>query len=76
MKEHFSSYVALVTGERKIHVSNNVPIHALEEGEVTLSVWDEKGRRERYVVIPGALHVPECGRNNLLSVSQLCNWGC
>jgi len=75
MKEHFSSYVAVATGERKMCVANNVEIDALGEGEVTLAVWDEKGRRERNLVIPGVLHVPECGRNNLLSVSHLCNSG-
>ena len=75
MKEHFSSYVAVVTGERKIRVANNVEIDALGEGEVTLAVWDEKEKRERNLVIPGVLHVPECGSNNLLSVSQLWNSG-
>jgi len=75
MNEHFSSYVAVATGERKIHVANNVEIDTLGEGEVTLAVWDEKGRRERNLVILGVLHVPECGRNNLISVSQLCNSG-
>ena len=41
MKEHLSSYVALLTGEQKICVSNKLGIDALGEGEVTLSVWDE-----------------------------------
>ena len=42
---------------------------------MTLAVWDDKGRRERNLVIPGVLHVPECRRNNLLSVFHLCNSG-
>jgi len=47
MKEHFSSYVAVATGEREIRVANNVEIDGLGGGKVTLAVWDEKGRRER-----------------------------
>ena len=64
MREHFSSYVVVATGERKILVANNLKIDALGKGEVTLAIWDEKGRRERNLVIPGVLQVPECGRNN------------
>jgi len=75
MKKHFSSYVAVATGEWKIRVANNVQIDTVGEREVTLAVWDEKRRRERILEIPGVLHIPECGRNNLLSVSQLCNSG-
>ena len=74
-KEHFSSYVAVAAGKGKICVTNNLEIDALAEGEVTLAVWDEKVRRERNLVIPGVLHVPEYGRNNLLSVFHLCNSG-
>jgi len=73
MKEHFSSYVAVGTGERKIGVANNIEIYALGDGEVTLAVEDEKGSRERNLVIPGVLQGPECGRNNLLSVSERWN---
>ena len=69
---HFSSYVAIPAGERKIRVANNVDIDALGEGEVVFAVWDKNGLRERNLVIPRVLHVPECGGNNLLSVSQLC----
>ena len=74
-KEHFSSYVAVTTVKGKISVTNKVKIDALAEGQVTLAKWEEKGRRERNLVIPGVLHVPKCGRNNLLSVFYLCNSG-
>ena len=74
-REHFSSYITIVRGERKIRVVNNVEIDALGEGEIVLTIWDKKGKQERNLVISGRLHVPKCGRNNLLSVSQLCNSG-
>jgi len=75
IREHFSSYVAIATGEQKIRVANNVKIDALGEGTIVLAVWDKRGKQERNLVILGVLHVPEWGRNNLLSVSQLCNLG-
>lgn len=74
-KKHFSSYVAVTKGEWNIIVANNIEIAALGEGKVTLDLWDDRGRRERNMVIAGVLHVPECGRNNVPSVSQRCNSG-
>ena len=73
VKEHFSSYTPIPSGRQKIQVANNMEIDALGEGEVTLTVWDQKGQRESSLVITGVLHVPECGKNNILSVSQLCS---
>ena len=75
LKEHFLSYTPIPPGHRKIQVTNNMEIDALGEGEVTLTVWDQLGQRESSLVITGVLHVPECGRNNLLSVSRLCSSG-
>jgi len=74
-REHFSSYVTIATGKQKIHVVTNIEVDALGEGKILLAVWDKRGKQERNLVIPGVLHVPECVRNNLFSVSQLCNLG-
>jgi len=74
-REYLSSYMAITTGQRKIRLANNVEIDALGDGEIVLAVLDKKGKQERNLIIPGVLHVPECGRNNLLSVSQLGNSG-
>lgn len=73
VREYFSSYTPFQPGPRRIRVVNGMESDALGEGEVILTVRDQRGRRETSIVIAGVLHVPDCGRVNLLSVSQLCN---
>ena len=72
VKKYFTSYTPIPPGHWRIRVTDNTEIDALGEGEVALTVWDQKGKPEKVLVIAGVLHVPESGRNNLLSVWLLC----
>ena len=58
VKEYFTSYTLIPPGHQRIRGADNTEIDALGEGEVALTVWDQKGKREKVLVISGVLHVP------------------
>ena len=71
LRDTFTSYEGIPDGKHRIHVANNAEINALGRGDVTLLVWDEGKQCKMELLLKDVLHVPACGENSLLSVSQL-----
>src|SRR5207302_249963 len=71
LRESFISYTPIPSGEHQIRVPNNVEIDAQGRGDVRLVVWDRKKNQQILFHVSGVFHVPACGKNSLLSVSQL-----
>ena len=71
LRENFITYSPIPSGEHRIRVANNVEIDAQGRGDVRLVVWDRKKNQQIPFHVSGVLHVPACGKNSLLSVSQL-----
>jgi len=67
----FTNYERIPNGEHRIHVANNAEINALGQGDVTLLVWDDGKQGKMELLLKDVLHVPACGENSQLSVSQL-----
>jgi len=71
LRDSFTTYEQIPDGEYRIRVANNTEINALSRGDVTLLVWDDGKQCKMELILSGVLHVPACGENSLLSVSQL-----
>lgn len=67
----FTSYVQIPKGKQKILLAKKAGSCALGWVNVTLKVWDRERKWISRVVLKDILHVPACGSNSLLSVSQL-----
>ena len=67
----FTMYTPIPQGSHTIRVANNSKIDALGQGDVTLNVWDAGQKCGETLIHPDVLHVLDCGRNSLLSISQL-----
>jgi len=57
--------------ETTVSVTNNFKIDALGRGDVTLNGWDAGERCGKTLMLHNVPHVPDCGLNCLLSISQL-----
>ena len=71
LRDSFITYERIPNGEHRIRIANNTEINALGQGDVSLLVWDDGKQCKKELVLKGVLHVPACGENSLLSVSQL-----
>jgi len=71
LRDCFSTYDRIPEGEYGIRIANNAEINALGRGDVTLLVWDDGKQYKIELLLKDVLHVPACGENSLLSVSQL-----
>ena len=71
LRKCFTTYMPSPQGNHTIRVANNSDINALGRGDVTLNVWDAGEQCGKRLIRHDVLHVPEYGRNSLLSISQL-----
>ena len=70
-KDHFVSYTKFQPGERQVRLANNDLVDAEGMGDIRMKVWDSAANATEMVRVQSVLHIPQCGRNNLLSVMQL-----
>ena len=70
-RDHFVTYTKYQPGERQVRLANNDLVNAEGCGDMRMQVWDSVANATETVRVQSVLHIPECGRNNLLSVIQL-----
>jgi len=71
LRDVFTTYERIPDGEHRIRVANNAEINALGLGAVTLLVLHDGKQCKMELLLKDVLHVPACGKNTLLAVSQL-----
>src|SRR5205807_7241066 len=73
LNKWFTSNKPIPPGDHKIRVANNSEVNALGRGDITLNVWDTLAGENcmKHLILTDVLHVPDCGQNSLLSVSEL-----
>jgi len=71
LRDCFTTYERIPDGKHRIRVANNAEIDALGRGDLTLLVWDDGKQCKIELLFKHVLHVPACGENSLLSVSQV-----
>jgi len=75
LRDCFTTYEQIPHSGHRIRVAINAEINALGRGDVSLLVSHDGKQCKMELLLKDVLHVPACGENSLLSVSQLRRLG-
>jgi len=65
-----ASFQPLAKGEHQVKTANNSLVDATGSGTVSFFV-EKPGMKPAKITLQNVLYIPECGKNNLLSITQL-----
>jgi hypothetical protein len=69
-----ASFQPMAEGEHRVKTANNSLVDAKGTGTVSFFV-EKPGMKPAKITLQNVLYIPECGKNNLLSVTQLIKKG-